>query len=198
MRRNALITGAILAAAVVCLTSNRGASQARVDQATSPSLLQTAAAIAAFGQIASVLQSPRCLNCHPRGNRPTQGEDRHVHLMNVQRGERDTGVPAMRCSTCHQERNNETLGIPGAPRWHLAPASMGWVGLGEADLCRRLLDRRSNGGRNTADLVAHMTGDPLVLHAWDPGGHRAPPPLSIEEFKIALDQWSGAGAPCPK
>jgi hypothetical protein len=121
-----------------------------------------------------------------------------VHQMNVQRGQSDTGVPAMRCSTCHQEHNNETLGIPGAPHWRLAPASMGWVGLNPRELCRTLLDRRKNGGRSVADLVAHMTGDPLVLHAWDPGANRSPPPLSIEELKTALDQWAKAGAPCPQ
>jgi hypothetical protein len=171
-------------------------SQGRIDQDAQPS--PAANAVAAFGRIASVLQSPRCLNCHPRGNRPTQGDDRHVHFMNVQRGEHDAGAPAMRCSTCHQEHDNEALGIPGAPHWHLAPASMGWVGLSEAELCRTLLDRRKNGGRSPPDLVVHMTGDPLVLHAWDPGAHRTPPPLSIEEMKTALEQWVAAGAPCPK
>src|SRR4051794_17953211 len=113
------------------------------------------AGLEAFGRIASVLQSPRCLNCHPRGNRPTQGDDMHVHFLNVQRGPADHGVPAMRCSTCHQTHNNEEAGIPGAPRWGMAPVSMGWVGLSRGELCRTVIDRKKNGGRSLADLVEH-------------------------------------------
>lgn len=154
--------------------------------------------VAAFERIATVLQNPRCLNCHPRGDRPTQGDDRSVHLMNVQRGPQGKGLPAMLCTTCHQEHNNDLAGVPGAPHWHLAPRSMGWTGLSVAELCRTILDPAKNGGRSVADLVAHMTTDKLVLWAWQPGRGRSPPPLSLEDLKIALDLWAMAGAPCPK
>jgi hypothetical protein len=147
----------------------------------------------AFDRIAAGLQGPRCLNCHPRGDRPKQGDDRHVHLMNVQRGVENMGVPAMRCATCHQTHNNDMAGIPGAPDWHLAPASMGWDGLSKSELCRTLLDPTKNGGRS----VQHMTDDKLVLWAWNPGRGGTPPVLSIDDFKIALDQWAAARAPCP-
>ena len=153
--------------------------------------------IDAFDPIATVLQGPRCLNCHPRGDRPKQGDDRHIHLMNVQRGAENIGVPAMRCVTCHQARNNDMAGVPGAPHWQLAPTSMGWDGLSKGELCRTLLDPSKNGGRSVADLVQHMTGDALVLWAWDPGHGRTPPALSLAEFKAALDQWAAARAPCP-
>jgi hypothetical protein len=73
---------------------------------------------------------------------------------------------------------------------------MGWTGLSIGELCRTLLDRSKNGGRSTADLVQHMTSDPLVLWAWQPGAERSVPPLSPPELKIALDVWSKAGAPC--
>jgi hypothetical protein len=152
--------------------------------------------VAAFERVASVLESPRCLNCHPRDDRPRQGDDRHVHLMNVQRGPNGQGMPAMRCSTCHQGHNNLAAGIPGAPHWHLAPKSMGWTGLSVGELCRTLLDRAKNGGRSVADLVQHMTSDPLVLWAWQPGANRSVPPLSQADLKIALDAWASAGAPC--
>ena len=151
----------------------------------------------AFARIATVLQSPRCLNCHPRGDRPSQGDDRHVHLTNVQRGADNSGVAAMRCATCHQAHNNDMAGIPGAPHWHLAPASMGWVGLSDGELCRTLLDPAKNGGRSVAALVTHMTSDELVLWAWNPGGGRTVPPVSAAELAAALDQWARAGAPCP-
>jgi hypothetical protein len=153
--------------------------------------------VAAFQRIATVLNSPRCLNCHPREDRPTQGDDRHVHLMNVQRGEDGKGLAAMRCSGCHQQHNNEAAGIPGAPKWRLPPRTMGWTGLSVGELCRTLLDPTKNGGRSVADLVKHMTTDPLVLWAWRPGGDRTVPPLSAAEMKIALEAWAGGGAPCP-
>ena len=48
--------------------------------------------LAAYAEIASVLQSPRCLNCHPRGDRPTQGDDMHVHRIFMQSlAQRSTG-----------------------------------------------------------------------------------------------------------
>jgi cytochrome c5 len=70
---------------------------------------------AAFGQVYKVLMSPRCANCHPAGEAPLQGDDSHVHMQNVKRGPDGHGVTAMRCDTCHQDRN-----LPGA---NLPPGS---------------------------------------------------------------------------
>jgi hypothetical protein len=123
-----ILVSVCTAAAVVCLTPVRSVSQ-DVPRTPAP----TADALAAYDRIASVLQSPRCLNCHPRSDRPAQGDDRHIHRMNVQRGADGNGMPVMRCSACHQEHNNDMAGIPGAPHWHLAPATMGWVGLSKAE-----------------------------------------------------------------
>jgi len=155
-------------------------------------------ALTTFERVATVLESPRCMNCHPRSDRPTQGDDRHVHLINVQRGPAGRGLPAMRCSSCHQQHNNDRAGVPGAPHWRLAPKSMGWTGLSRGELCRTLLDRRKNGGRSPAALMAHMTGDELVLWAWHPGAARTPPPISTDDFRRALEAWVNAGAPCPQ
>lgn len=163
----------------------------------SKGLLNTAGLLA-FERVASVLESPRCMNCHPRGDRPFQGNDRHVHLMNVQRGPANKGLPAMACSTCHQTRNNDAAGVPGAPHWQLAPKSMGWTGLSRGELCRTLLDRSKNGGRTPAALVKHMTQDELVLWAWAPGVGRTPPPVTMAEMKSALEAWVSAGSPCPQ
>src|SRR5215470_2231436 len=98
---------------------------AGVTEGTEKLRVKDPAALAAFERIASVLEGPRCMNCHPRGDRPSQGDDRHVHLMNVQRGPADKGLPGMACSTCHQMRNNDAARVPGAPHWRLAPKSMG-------------------------------------------------------------------------
>jgi hypothetical protein len=156
-----------------------------------------AAGLAAYARIASVLMSPRCMNCHPRGERPRQGDDRHVHLQNVQRGPDDRGMAVMRCTQCHQQHNNDMAGVPGAPNWHVAPRSMAWEGLTAGEICRRVLDKQRNGGRSIADLVEHFKTDELVLWGFSPGVGRARPPLTRDEFEKAVEVWAKAGAPCP-
>ena len=73
---------------------------------------------AAFLKVYKVLTSPRCQNCHPAGDAPLQGDDSHVHIQNVKRGADGHGVTAMRCDTCHQDRN-----LPGA---HMPPGNPKW------------------------------------------------------------------------
>jgi len=80
---------------------------------------------ALFVEAGRVLQHPRCLNCHPVGERPTQGDDRHPHSPSVVRGTDDKGAVGMRCTTCHQGANYEPSRVPGHPqcmwrrsRWH--------------------------------------------------------------------------------
>jgi hypothetical protein len=50
-----------------------------------------------------VLQHPRCLNCHPVGERPTQGDERRPHSPLVVRDSDDKGAVGMRCTTCDQD-----------------------------------------------------------------------------------------------
>ena len=47
--------------------------------------------VKAFMKVYKVLMSPRCMNCHPAGDAPLQGDDSHVHTMNVQRGKDGKG-----------------------------------------------------------------------------------------------------------
>ncbi len=157
----------------------------------------------AWSQIEQVLTSPRCINCHPASDRPTQTDAMRPHQMSVTRGPSDHGAPGLHCSACHQTRNNDASGVPGAPHWGLAPRSMGWVGLTSGELCRRLKDPAANGNRSVADLVKHMTEDALVLWAWQPGRNgrgeeRKPPPVTIAQLGEALGTWAAAGAPCPE
>ena len=44
---------------------------------------------ALFNEIAKVVTHPRCMNCHPAGEHPTQGADRHEHMPPAFRGSRD-------------------------------------------------------------------------------------------------------------
>jgi hypothetical protein len=152
---------------------------------------------ASFTPIAKVLRHPRCMNCHPRDDRPRQGDDRHEHLQNIERGADGLGFVNARCYACHRDENNAFTAVPGAPNWHLAPLSMGWQGLNDAELCSTLKDQSKNGGKDVAALVAHMKEDKLVLWGWAPGGQRTPIPTPHAQFAKELDAWAAAGAPCP-
>ena len=152
---------------------------------------------AAFAEVARVLRHPRCLNCHTLTEFPRVGDDRKRHRMNVQRGKKDHGVPGLRCAACHQDKNQDRVGVPGAPHWGLAPLSMGWEGLDDHELAASLLDRVKNGDRSPEDLLKHVSHDPLVLWGWDPGAGRTKPAISHEEFVAAFRQWVEAGAPLP-
>lgn len=159
---------------------------------TDPAALQT------WQQIVTVLQHPRCLNCH-QVDSPLQGDDGHPHIPPVVRGEDNMGTVAMRCTNCHSEQgNNPSSGVPGAPHWSLAPLSMNWAGLSSAELCQQLIDPERNGGRTPAELVKHMGEDKLVLWGWQPGGDREPVPLAHEQFMQVLKAWVAAGTPCPE
>lgn len=152
--------------------------------------------VAAFVRIAEVLQHPRCLNCH-QPNSPLQGDRAKPHVPRVVRGPDGGGVSAMRCSNCHRQTNNADSGVPGAPHWQLAPASMRWNGLSTKQLCQALKDRKRNGNRSLAALLTHMEQDALVMWGWQPGGKRAPVPISHTEFVDLLSVWVNSGGACP-
>lgn len=173
-----------------------------------PGLLfaQTAAAAAGdplFEPIRSVLQSPRCQNCHIPGDSPLQFDIGKVHAQNVKRGTDGKGMPGMMCSTCHQTQNaSPSMGEhapPGAPHWQLPPANMKmvFIGLSPHDLCVGLRDPKHNGGRSLQDLVHHFGEDQLVAWGWNPGAKRTPPPLTKAQTVAAVKAWVAAGAPCP-
>jgi hypothetical protein len=153
--------------------------------------------VAYFNKMAAVLQHPRCLNCHPRGDQPTQGSDMHVHIMNVQRGPDDHGATAAKCATCHQSENNLTSGVPGAPKWGLAPKSMAWQGLTKHEICLAIKDPVKNHGKSLQDLIQHNGEDKLVAWGWHPGVGREPAPGTQKEFGENTKKWVETGAYCP-
>ena len=155
---------------------------------------------AAFLQVYKVLISPRCANCHPAGDAPLQGDDSHVHLQNVKRGPDGHGVTAMRCNTCHQDKNLPGANLPpGNPKWSLpAPEhKMVFVGRTAAALCRQIKDPKQNGGRSLEQLFDHVSHDELVGWGWNPGDGRSLPPLSREETSQQMRVWIDGGAACP-
>jgi len=153
---------------------------------------------ALFMEAGKVIQSPRCLNCHPVGERPTQGDDMHPHSPLVVRGLDDKGAVGMRCTTCHQSANFDSSGVPGHPLWHVAPRSMAWQQHSLAQICSQIKDPRRNGGRTLAQVQEHMASDSLVGWAWQPGGTRAPAPGTQAEFGALVAAWIDTGAACPR
>ncbi|CDG82169.1 hypothetical protein [Janthinobacterium agaricidamnosum] len=167
-----------------------------------PALAQQQPAPAPTGQqlfepIASVLQGPRCINCH-MVQAPHQKDIMITHAQQVVRGKDGHGAATLQCAACHQVRNTADGKVPGAPNWHLAPISMAWEGLTKAKLCQSIKDPGKNGGRKTMDeVIEHMKTDPLVLWAWNPGAGRSTPVLPHDAFVQKLQAWAAAGGPCP-
>ena len=112
--------------------------------------------LALFGEAGKVIASARCMNCHPAGDRPAQGDDRHPHLPLVVRGIDGFGAVGMRCTTCHGPENFDPARLPGHPEWHLAPIEMAWAGKSLGEICEQIKDPKRNGGKSMDDLVHHM------------------------------------------
>jgi hypothetical protein len=214
-RTTAATLGSCLGAVAVWLASSLGAHGQDTSQ-TADAEKRTRHACEAWGRIVTVLQHPRCLNCHQQ-DYPLQGDDRHVHVPTVMRGrveyklsacdDRGLGVDAMGCAACHNgSGNNETSGTPGGGGdglWSLAPARMTWQGLSSEDICKRLKDPKRNMSvdrceiRAGHDLVEHMATEPLVVWAWQPGGNRTPIPIPHDVFVDLMKIWVEGGMPCP-
>ena len=154
---------------------------------------------AIFTEAAKVMLSPRCVNCHPVGDRPLQGEGAasHLHQPPVTRGADGFGSVALRCASCHRDANFDPGRVPGHAHWHLAPLSMAWEGKTAGQICSQVKDPARNGNRTVAQVVEHMSHDSLVGWAWAPGAGRTPAPGTQAELAALLDEWVKTGAACP-
>ncbi len=172
-----LIVGVCALSAVTFIRATSAAAPANAKP-------DAAASREAFLQVYKVFTSPRCQNCHPSGDAPLQGDDSHVHLQNVKRGNDGRGVYGMRCN----------------PKWGLPPAAhkMVFVGRSPAELCRQLQDPKQTGGRSLQALLEHVASDDLVGWAWDPGQRRSLPPLSRADTVAQIKIWIEGGATCPE
>ncbi|MEX6508341.1 Isoquinoline 1-oxidoreductase subunit [Jiella sp. M17.18] len=166
---------------------------------------ETERSIAIFEETGKVILNPRCVNCHPAGNSPLQGDDMHLHQPPVRRGDADFGAPGMTCNTCHGQKNVDLVAqsatiksIPGSPDWRLAPSSMAWQGKTLGQICRQLKDKNRNGGLTLAQLVDHMAHADIVAWGWHPGAGRQPVPGTQEEFGNLYRAWVATGAHCPQ
>ncbi len=217
--RLALLGAMMLAAATTALAAPAPANKAKAPAPTAPAApaapsrpappaapaaAPSAEAIAAgkraFVDVARVLQSPRCQNCHPIGDAPLQTDAGRPHAMNITRQSVLAGLP---CTACHQDRNSEAIGVvggpPGAPHWGLPPRETPMVFEGKtvSALCEQLRDPARNGNKSLAALHEHVANDGLVLWGWSPGGKRTLPPLPHAEFVAAFATWVAGGGACP-
>ncbi len=198
----------VLVAIVVgaaCLAAAAGLAQ----QNESGSGLQPASAFAGiddeqersralFTEAGEVMLHPRCINCHPAGDSPLQGEAGELHEPPARRGIGGTGVVGMRCRTCHMRENFDPGRVPGAHQWALAPRKMAWEGFTLAELCEQLKDPKRNGNRTLEEIVEHMREDELVGWGWAPGAGREPAPGSQAVFGELIAAWVDTGAACPE
>jgi cytochrome c5 len=152
---------------------------------------------ALFTEAGKVLTHARCVNCHPAGDRPRQGDVRRLHQPPVARGNDGFGLPAMRRPICHQAANFEPGRVPGNQVWHLAPIEMAWEGKTVGEICAQIKDPARNGGRSLDEIVHHIGTDHLVGWAWAPGAGRQPAPGTQSEAGALLDAWVNTGAVCP-
>lgn len=158
------------------------------------------ASVTAFMKVYQVLMSPRCMNCHPAGDIPLQGDDSHLHTMSPKRGKDGKGLYAMKCMNCHQPTSTPGLYTPpGNPKWALPPADMKMVFQGRSprELALQIMDFKRNGHKNKAQLLAHAK-DALVKVAWNMGEGRKPPPISYNEFVAAWNEWINKGGIAPE
>jgi hypothetical protein len=153
---------------------------------------------AIFSELGKVLTHPRCVNCHPAGDRPHQGDLSRLHQPPVERGPDGHGLETMRCSICHQKANFDPGRVPGHPEWHLAPREMAWEGKTIPEICAQIKDPARNGGRKVEDLINHIGEDTLVGWAWAPGYGRTPAPGTQKEAGALVAAWVKTGAACPQ
>ena len=170
--------------------------------AQAPAATSKSDSVALFMQMHTVLSHPRCVNCHPKDDTPKQGLTQHVHSPPMTRGEHNDGPAGLPCKACHGEANFDPGRMPGAPNWHLAPASMAWEGKTAAELCRAMTDRKTNGNRSIQATVKHLTEDKLVAWGWEPGINvygkpREPVPMAKADFNKLVVAWANSGAACP-
>ena len=205
MKRGIIWTSVVCAAALIAAVSTIGLAQSQTADLRAPGDFaqiadRKARSAAIFTEMGKVIQHPRCLNCHPRNDRPTQGNGR-PHSPPVQRGPAGIGVAGMECTVCHGPANvpfaNGRGSIPGHPTWHLAPSEMAWQGVSLRGICEQLKDRKRNGNKDLDAFVIHMAEDKLVDWGWRPGGNRKPVPIPKDETVAAVKAWVAAGAPCP-
>lgn len=166
-------------------------------------------ALAAFKHLHRVATHPRCANCHAVSDQPLHGDRAsgpRPHAMNISRRIQALGMP---CTTCHQTHNLPGRHMPpGAPHWTMPEDGDKAITRSTSPraLCATWTDTRRNRvesgdqrghARTLPDLLVHVTTDPLVRWAWEPGEGRDRAPGTHAQFVQRFSVWVKGGAPCP-
>ena len=117
-----------------------------------------------------VLESPRCLNCHPAGDAPLQIDDGRPHAMNITRRSEKNGLtvrdlpPRQERRAARTSRRARRTGTCRRPRrrWCSRAAR-------RRSCARSSRIRRRPSGRDLAALIEHVAHDPLVGWGWASG-----------------------------
>ncbi|MCP4204463.1 MAG: Isoquinoline 1-oxidoreductase subunit [bacterium] len=184
----------VLAFAVSTASTGSGGAELRGAEEFAGIKNKSERSVALFTEAGKVIQHPRCVNCHPSGDSPLQGETGDLHEPPVQRG---LGPVGMRCRTCHGPDNFDPGAVPGASKWLLAPRKMGWEDLSLGEICKQIKDPERNGDRTLREITEHMGEDHLVAWAWTPGAGREPAPGNQEILGELIAKWVKTGAVCP-
>jgi len=205
-RKHRWLAGIVLAASVAAVLGHRALAAPKQAQAVPLRAAATFATIpkpaersrALFKEAGKVILHARCVNCHPAGDQPTQGDSGQPHLPAVVRGPDGHGaVGGLRCQTCHQAENYAPSRVPGHPLWALAPIEMAWQGRTLGQICEQLKDPKRNGGKTLEQIHEHMAKDTLVGWGWNPGSTRTPVPGTQQVFGDLIAAWIETGAECP-
>ncbi len=83
--------------------------------------------------------------------------------------------------------------------WQLPSAKMPLVFQGRTprQLCRQLLDQKTNGGFSMARLLEYVEHHALVKWGWQPGDGRTKPPGNHAAFVESVRDWMQEGPNCP-
>ena len=156
---------------------------------------------AAFLKAYTVFMHPRCMNCHPSGDVPLQGDDSHMHLQGVKRGKDGKGLYAMKCKNCHQDANLVGANLPpGMPDWQLPPADRKMVFEGKTprQLAQQFKDNNFTGFKNlNVEMMKHVEKADLVINSFVPLEGKAKIPMSHKEFVGYVKEWLDKGAAVP-
>jgi isoquinoline 1-oxidoreductase subunit beta len=172
----------------------------------------------AFDYLHSVASHPRCVNCHgilKNGEHvPTVGNGPVLqpHPMRITSVYPNLGGD---CITCHQKENIPLVGAPpGAANnlmkdflWQMPPTTMILkLNIGKKELCEIWTNPQKNAGKNgdrggvsspealakmRKEFMHHVSDDPLVHWAFQPGIGRTAAPGSREQLISAMDSWIG-------
>jgi hypothetical protein len=169
--------------------------------------LQDTSPADAFLIVHQIAVSPRCTNCHSKGETPMQieGGNLQVHSMYIHRS--FTGLGG-NCTTCHQDHNLDAPHLPpGAPNWTMPSKMKGYdSSITPAQLCQmwtgpenQFEDGPQTGQQRTPqEMLDHVNTDPRVIWAFAPGPGREPASANGHDYFVAYFKiWVAGGAPCP-